>query len=222
MAEFVHWFEAQTSALGAPHYRIARCAPDRFVSCSFEIIAERSPPVISSQRMHDALPNADRLIYRLMKRELDYDSERAGAWARAYEINILEDYVIKSAGMSSFIVSPCFGMRGLLGYAILFLPQPVTDILKREALVHLARVGANRAIEIARGGDGEPPSPLTDRQREALAHCAEGKSDWDIGLLMGVSPTTAHGHIEAAKRKIGVKTRVQAAVRAVQLGWLFP
>lgn len=63
-------------------------------------------------------------------------------------------------------------------------------------------------------------NPLTGRQREVLAQCAQGKSDWEIAQLLDISPATAHEHIEAAKRRLGVRTRVQAAVLATQKGWI--
>lgn len=63
-------------------------------------------------------------------------------------------------------------------------------------------------------------SPLTARQREVLALCAQGKSDWEIAQVLDISPATAHEHIEAAKKKLGVRTRVQAAVLAAQKGWI--
>jgi DNA-binding CsgD family transcriptional regulator len=65
-------------------------------------------------------------------------------------------------------------------------------------------------------------SPLTQRQTEALAYCATGKSDWEIGEAMGIAEATAHEHIEAAKRRLGVRTRIQAAIAAVQRGWITP
>ena len=65
-----------------------------------------------------------------------------------------------------------------------------------------------------------PPSPLTARQRDVLAHCALGKSDWEIAQLLGISPVTAHEHVETAKRKLGVRTRVQAVALATQNRWI--
>ena len=47
---------------------------------------------------------------------------------------------------------------------------------------------------------------------------AEGKSDWEIGVILGVCQATAHTHVENAKRKLGAKSRPQAVARAVRLG----
>lgn len=61
---------------------------------------------------------------------------------------------------------------------------------------------------------------LTPRQRQCLALVAQGKSDWAIGRILDMSPSTAHFHIENAKRRIGVATRQQAAMYAFMTGQL--
>ena len=42
-----------------------------------------------------------------------------------------------------------------------------------------------------------------------------GKSDWEIGKLLGISESTVHKHIEDAKRRFGVSTRIQLVVRSL-------
>jgi DNA-binding CsgD family transcriptional regulator len=48
----------------------------------------------------------------------------------------------------------------------------------------------------------------------------EGKSDRDIGQILGISITTAHFHVESAKRKLGAATRIQAARLLIELGYI--
>jgi LuxR family quorum-sensing system transcriptional regulator CciR len=56
---------------------------------------------------------------------------------------------------------------------------------------------------------------LTPRQRDCVALVAQGKSDWEIGQVLGISESTVHKHIEDAKRRFGVSTRVQLVVRSL-------
>ncbi len=56
---------------------------------------------------------------------------------------------------------------------------------------------------------------LTKRERECLALAGRGKSDWDIGKILGVSARTVHNTLERAKQRYGVAHRVQAVVKAV-------
>jgi DNA-binding CsgD family transcriptional regulator len=52
--------------------------------------------------------------------------------------------------------------------------------------------------------------PLTPRQQDCLHWASLGKSDWEIGKVLGLSRHTVHRHIEAAKHRLEVSTRVQA------------
>ncbi len=74
----------------------------------------------------------------------------------------------------------------------------------------------NRRVSRAEAPDVNPV--LTMRERQCLELAAEGKSDWDISRLLGISDHTVHKHVEAAKRRLGVSTRIQAIVWAVQHG----
>ena len=59
---------------------------------------------------------------------------------------------------------------------------------------------------------------LSPRQRDCLAWVRHGKSSTDIAELIGISPQTVEEHVAQACRKLGVRTRVQAAVEASLLG----
>jgi DNA-binding CsgD family transcriptional regulator len=59
---------------------------------------------------------------------------------------------------------------------------------------------------------------VTPRESEVLAWVAAGKSDWAIGRLLNISGKTVNFHVENAKRKFGVATRVQAVVIAMRCG----
>jgi DNA-binding CsgD family transcriptional regulator len=59
---------------------------------------------------------------------------------------------------------------------------------------------------------------ITPRQLECLAWVQEGKSATDIGGILGLSGRTVEGHLIKLCGHLGVKTRVQAVVRARELG----
>jgi LuxR family quorum-sensing system transcriptional regulator CciR len=56
---------------------------------------------------------------------------------------------------------------------------------------------------------------LTPRQMDCLILVAQGKSDWDISRILGISAQTVHQHIETAKKKYNVSSRTQLVVRAL-------
>ena len=68
----------------------------------------------------------------------------------------------------------------------------------------------------ARQSHDAPRGPqLTPRQRDCVVLVAQGKSDWEIGQLLGISESTVHKHIEDAKRRFCVSTRIQLVVRSL-------
>jgi DNA-binding CsgD family transcriptional regulator len=79
-----------------------------------------------------------------------------------------------------------------------------------------ASVGYHDDVRAARETAMRGGPLLSLRERQCLELAAYGKSDWDISLLLGISEHTVHKHVEAAKRRLGVSTRVQAIVWAAQ------
>ena len=63
---------------------------------------------------------------------------------------------------------------------------------------------------------------ITDRQLECLTWVQEGKSATDIGGILGLSGRTVEKHLIKLCGHLGVKTRVQAVVRARELGLIGP
>ncbi len=78
----------------------------------------------------------------------------------------------------------------------------------------LAEIVKSRLSRTPAGRPVPPKVSLTEREIEALAWSAQGKSSTDIAVLMSVSERTVNFHITNAMRKLGVATRIQAAVKA--------
>ena len=57
---------------------------------------------------------------------------------------------------------------------------------------------------------------LSPRERQCLALVAQGKDDFSVGMILGISEHTAHNTVRRAMRKYGVATRIQAFVRALR------
>jgi DNA-binding CsgD family transcriptional regulator len=55
---------------------------------------------------------------------------------------------------------------------------------------------------------------LTAREAEVLLWVAQGKTNPEIGTILGLSPGTVHKHTEHIFEKLGVETRTAAAARA--------
>ncbi|HYE00565.1 MAG TPA: response regulator transcription factor [Alphaproteobacteria bacterium] len=81
----------------------------------------------------------------------------------------------------------------------------------------LVEVVKARLVRVARALN-KPAPALTEREAEALAWVARGKSSADTAVLMGISERTVNFHVENAMAKLGVATRVQAVLAAGRAG----
>lgn len=79
----------------------------------------------------------------------------------------------------------------------------------------LARVVQGDTME---ADDDSPFSKLTPRENEILSHLAEGQSNKVIARNLGISDGTVKLHVKSILRKLGVHSRVEAAVIAVEEG----
>jgi DNA-binding NarL/FixJ family response regulator len=97
----------------------------------------------------------------------------------------------------------------------------------RAALDILQRLGAAREIARASavlGGlaalrdhhESQPAMRLTAREREVLRLVAEGLSDKEIGVALGLSEHTAHRHVANILTKLDVPSRAAAVAQAAQ------
>ncbi|EUB96690.1 two component transcriptional regulator, LuxR family [Rhizobium sp. CF080] len=59
--------------------------------------------------------------------------------------------------------------------------------------------------------------PLTQRESEVLLWIAKGKSNRDIGDILGLSARTVNKHLEQIYVKLGVENRASAAVKAAHV-----
>lgn len=61
---------------------------------------------------------------------------------------------------------------------------------------------------------------LTRREHDALGFVADGKTDWEISVILGVSEATVRFHVDNARRKLGATNRAHAVARMASRGWI--
>jgi DNA-binding NarL/FixJ family response regulator len=64
--------------------------------------------------------------------------------------------------------------------------------------------------------DSNEGASLTDREVEVLRHVVAGETNQEIAVALGISYKTVEKHIDSIYAKLGVASRVEAAVTAVQ------
>lgn len=93
-----------------------------------------------------------------------------------------------------------------------FLTQVAADIVQRLPASKLRQTSVS------------PPQHLnlTPRQMEIAAWIVAGKTDWEIGEILGISSKTVNFHVENIKRAYGVKSRNQFVAAIIHDGGLTP
>jgi DNA-binding NarL/FixJ family response regulator len=87
-----------------------------------------------------------------------------------------------------------------------------------QALMGHVRAGANAARAEAEVRETEDQLALTPREIEVLRLLAQGADNITIGLELSISPHTVKQYVTNIFEKLGVRSRVQAAVYAVRSG----
>lgn len=91
-----------------------------------------------------------------------------------------------------------------------------------EGLMVLAHDAGGRLLAHVRAGTGgeqvEGHASLTPRETEVLRLIADGADNVSIGYELSISPHTVKQYVTNIFEKLGVRSRVQAAVHAVRVG----
>lgn len=87
------------------------------------------------------------------------------------------------------------------------------------AALMLAASLATRAFDTSQPEESLP-CPLSPRELEVLKWVRDGKSTWEIGVILAISEGTVANHVRKISEKLGVASRTQAVVKAMRHEWL--
>lgn len=122
--------------------------------------------------------------------------------------------------MQHFLCHPVHGPGGTLSALSVFCHtgaqgfiearRNVPALMATAALLHetMSRLAGHRC----------PEAGLTERERQCLLWAGQGKSTWDISVILSVSERTVKFHLHNAMRKLGTSSRTHAVIRATSLG----
>lgn len=161
--------------------------------------------------------DCDRIIEETRMRRTPFAWDDPGVLAGASEqqIQVMEE--AREAGLVNGFTFPIFLESELSAVFTIATEQTEYDPDLMPAFHMMAVYFHNAARRIlSRSSGGGTPLDLTPRERDCLTWVAEGKSDWVVAEILGISPHTVHAHIENAKRKLEVATRVQAVAIATR------
>ena len=95
-------------------------------------------------------------------------------------------------------------------------PRCAASIVAKEMVGSLARMVKDEPTDAA--PVATPFAELTAREQEILLHVAEGQSNKMIARALNITDGTVKLHVKSVLRKLGLRSRVEAAVLAVEHG----
>jgi LuxR family transcriptional regulator, quorum-sensing system regulator BjaR1 len=85
----------------------------------------------------------------------------------------------------------------------------------RDALTFAASYAVGRLLHVPRQTRSADVK-ITPRETDCLLWAAEGKSDWDIATILGISRPTVLKHVRSARDKLDAANRTHAVVKAMR------
>jgi DNA-binding CsgD family transcriptional regulator/tetratricopeptide (TPR) repeat protein len=217
-------------ALGQPSGELQRIAP----------VASARAEAAWLEGKVDAIASAtDAALALAVQRRAEWEIGELAAWRRRAGIReeaptrVAAPYARQLAGDSEGAAA-LWSQLGCPYEAALALADAEDEAALRRALDELQRLGARPAADIVarrlreRGARGLPrgpraatrqnPANLTPRELEVLALVAHGLHNREIAQRLFVSQRTVDRHVSALLRKLGARSRVEAAAEAHRLG----
>jgi DNA-binding CsgD family transcriptional regulator len=146
-----------------------------------------------------------------------WDAAEFRAELTAPQLEIMEE--ARRFGLEHGYTVPLHAPRSLGAFRASCSVVPDSNKVAAEGYLAVQLMACYLYSALSREAEAKPGScparGLTRRERQCLELAAQGKSDWVAGRILDISERTVHNHIEHAKRRLGVATRVQAIVHAL-------
>jgi len=129
-------------------------------------------------------------------------------------------------GASTVLAHGTYDVFGKLASFFVFACKPETITPRQTYFAELVvpflrlawvRTQVNRPAGEGAGGAPGTPALLTSREQEILRWIHLGKSNIEIGAILGISPLTVKNHVQKILRKLNVQNRAQAVGRGLAL-----
>lgn len=151
---------------------------------------------------------------------------RFGSWRPNGALRALQEAgPIATLGVGAAIIAPAHLPGGIIGAIVWATPDTDFDVEQVFAAsaerLHALAVRFIGAYDEAVGDlPASAPARLTRREIQCLKWASAGKTDAEIGDIVGISLPTVRFHMGNAARKLGVAGRTQALHHAVALGYI--
>lgn len=162
-------------------------------------------PVIYRTKMSDEAfvwseALADKPVTRAAKRVMN----------EATEFGMYDGYSVPLHSVGGFQAIVTFGAR------------KVDLSQEQRGALHIISIYAHNRLRafLSEGRERSAPAvaKVTPREREVILWCAAGKTNWEIGQILGISEKTVQHEIASASRKLNSVNRAQLIAESIRLG----
>jgi LuxR family quorum-sensing system transcriptional regulator CciR len=123
-------------------------------------------------------------------------------------------------GLKNGVSVPLHGPWGRV--AVVSFASPFNDMHPKAQLDRLGALASQFHVAFTSLGGGVRRDlrtvDLSPREKDCLRWTAQGKSSWDIGMILTISENTVNFHVKNAIRKLDATNRIVAVVKAIRLG----
>lgn len=153
-------------------------------------------------------------------------TNRPFTWSAAYALAGPEGRSIldrsRDFGFKDGIAIPIHSLAAPTGCVTLGAERLDLSPLEHSALQLVSHAAYSKLENLLGPFGPSKGDELTDREGEVMHWIAAGKSDWEVGAILGVSQHTIREHVRHACEKLGVSKRTAACARAVSCGHILP
>lgn len=154
---------------------------------------------------------------------LPLDAKRTPfTWKEAYVASPQPDdvYLIggeaSEFGLKDGYVVPIYTLEGSLAAVSFGGPTTVTDVAELASL-HFAASYAVGSHLHRKATRKRLTQALTPREYDCLLWAGEGKTDWEISMILGISRSTVLKHVASARQKLGAVNKAHAIATALRI-----
>jgi LuxR family quorum sensing-dependent transcriptional regulator len=126
----------------------------------------------------------------------------------------------KAYGWSEVMGVPVHGPSGYQGLVSMASLKPLTLTPSERGVLRAMALAVHDLAHASVGyGEGmRSRIDLTRREADCMRWVAAGKTDAEIGIILGIATATAHYHVEHVKKKAGTRSRSEAVALLVLAG----
>lgn len=138
----------------------------------------------------------------------------APAWLRQWQQGGGQPLALQAGAMGHGLVHGS-GALAAGGSAFILLGLPAAAGFRETWLLQLLLPYLHLALQRSASSAAPAPAPaVSPRQAEILQWLREGKSNEEIGRLLGISALTVKNHLQRLYRQLGVNNRAHAVARS--------